>query len=125
MNKPDDVKKMVKEKYAQIAGHSPEENAKSCCGVGGCSTEDYSVFAEDYSRMNGYFANADLGLGCGIPTEFAQMKPGDAVIDLGSGAGNDVFVSRTIVGEQGRVIGVDMTAAMITMVLAHFEEPGF
>ncbi|MBI5021773.1 MAG: arsenite methyltransferase [Ignavibacteriales bacterium] len=125
MNKPDNVKKMVKDKYAHIAEQTTEENAKSCCGVGGCCTVDYAVFAEDYSKMQGYVADADLGLGCGIPTEFAQMKPGDIVIDLGSGAGNDVFVSRAIVGEKGKVIGVDMTEAMIVKARANCEKLGF
>lgn len=125
MSGSDDVKKLVKEKYAQIAGQTTEENASSCCGVGGCCTVDYAVFAEDYSKMKGYVADADLGLGCGVPTEFAQMKLGDTVIDLGSGAGNDVFVSRAIVGEKGKVIGVDMTEEMITKARANCEKLGF
>jgi SAM-dependent methyltransferase len=125
MNGTDDLKKLVKEKYAHIAGQTLEENATSCCGVGGCSTVDYAVFAEDYTKMKGYVADADLGLGCGVPTEFAQMKPGDTVIDLGSGAGNDVFVSRAIVGEKGRVIGVDMTEEMIAKARVNCERLGF
>ncbi len=125
MNGSEEVKKTVKEKYAQIAGQTHEENANSCCGVGGCCTVDYAVFAEDYTRMKGYVADADLGLGCGVPTEFAQMKPGDTVVDLGSGAGNDVFVSRAIVGEKGKVIGVDMTEEMIAKARMNCEKLGF
>ena len=125
MNNPDDVKKMVKEKYARIAGQTAEENSNSCCGVGGCCTVDYAIFAEDYSRMQGYVAGADLGLGCGVPTEFAQMNPGDTVLDLGSGAGNDVFISRAIVGEKGKVIGVDMTEEMIAKARTNCEKLGF
>lgn len=125
MNKTEDMKNIVKEKYSQIAGQSREENTKSCCGVGGCSTVDYAVFAEDYTKLNGYVADADLGLGCGIPTEFAQMKSGDTVIDLGSGAGNDAFVSREIVGDRGRVIGVDMTEDMIARSRENCEKLGF
>nr|MBP8917728.1 arsenite methyltransferase [Chitinophagales bacterium] len=60
-------------------------------------------------------ADADLGLGCGLPTEFAQIKKGDTVVDLGSGAGNDAFIARSIVGEDGRVIGIDMTETMIDL----------
>jgi len=125
MSNGEEVKKIVKDKYTQIAAQTRDENAKSCCGVGGCCTVDYTVFAEDYSRMKGYVADADLGLGCGVPTEFAQMKAGDTVIDLGSGAGNDVFVSRAIVGEKGKVIGVDMTEEMIAKARANCEKLGF
>jgi SAM-dependent methyltransferase len=69
--------------------------------------------AEDYSTMQGYVADADLGLGCGLPTEFALIKEGDTVVDLGSGAGNDAFIARSVVGENGKVIGIDMTEKMI------------
>ncbi|MFI5172448.1 MAG: arsenite methyltransferase, partial [Chitinophagales bacterium] len=62
-----------------------------------------------------YFADADLGLGCGLPTEFAEIKTGDTVVDLGSGAGNDAFIARSIVGDDGRVIGIDMTETMIDL----------
>lgn len=113
MKTPERIKEIVKEKYAEIATQSKTENETSCCGVGGCSTVDYAVFAEDYTELKGYNEEADLGLGCGVPTEFAQIKEGDIVLDLGSGAGNDCFVARHLVGENGKVIGVDMTDAMI------------
>lgn len=109
-----EIKELVREKYAEIANQTKEENLSSCCGSGSCSTIDYSVFGDDYSELDGYNPDADLGLGCGIPTEFAIMKKGDTVLDLGSGAGNDVFVARKIVGESGYVIGVDFTMEMIT-----------
>jgi arsenite methyltransferase len=126
MKNDDDVKKVIKEKYSQIAGQSREENVTSCCGAGGsCSTIDYSVFAEDYTKMKGYVKDADLGLGCGIPTEFAEIRPGQTVIDLGSGAGNDVFVARTLVGEKGKVIGVDITERMIEKARENAEKLGF
>lgn len=69
--------------------------------------------ADDYTKLEGYNADADLGLGCGLPTEFAKIKTGDTVIDLGSGAGNDAFIARRFVGENGKVLGIDFTQAMI------------
>ncbi len=113
------LKKMVKEKYGQIAEQSKTTNATSCCGATGCGTIDYSVMADDYTQLKGYVANADLGLGCGLPTEFAQIKAGDTVVDLGSGAGNDAFVARSIVGETGKVIGIDFTDKMIEKARAN------
>lgn len=113
METPEKIKEMVREKYGEIALQSPEYNAASCCGVDGCSTLDYSIFAEDYSRLGGYLEAADLKLGCGIPVEHASIREGDTVVDLGSGAGNDAFVARALVGPHGEVIGVDMTPEMI------------
>jgi arsenite methyltransferase len=110
----EDLKQMVKEKYTQIAEQTKQENESSCCGATcGCSTIDYAVMADDYSNLKGYVADADLGLGCGLPTKFALIKEGDTVIDLGSGAGNDAFIARSIVGEKGKVIGIDFTDKMI------------
>lgn len=120
-----DLKELVRTKYGEIAEQSKDTNAASCCGVGGCSTVDYTIFAQDYSNLQGYVADADLGLGCGVPTEFAQIKPGDTVIDLGSGAGNDAFVARAITGEGGKVIGVDMTPAMIDKARENADKLGF
>ena len=108
------LKQIVKEKYSQIAEQSKSQNESSCCGATcGCSTIDYTVMADDYTKVDGYVADADLGLGCGLPTEFALIKEGDTVVDLGSGAGNDAFVARSIVGEKGKVIGIDFTEKMI------------
>lgn len=81
--------------------------------------------ADDYTRLQGYNPDADLGLGCGIPTEFAKIKKGDTVIDLGSGAGNDCFVARAITGENGKVIGIDFTERMIDKARANAEKLGF
>lgn len=109
-----DIKQAVKEKYSQIAMQTKQENESSCCGATGCcSGVDYTIFSENYNQVKGYSADADLGLGCGIPTQYANIKEGDTVVDLGSGAGNDCFVARAIVGEYGKVIGLDMTEAMI------------
>lgn len=125
MKTSEELKNVVKEKYTEIANQSKEENEASCCGVGGCSTVDYAVFAEDYSKLGGYNEDADLGLGCGIPTEFAQIKEGDTVLDLGSGAGNDCFVARELVGATGKVIGVDMTDVMIEKARENAEKLNF
>jgi arsenite methyltransferase len=113
MENPEKIKEMVREKYAAIALQSPEENAASCCGIDSCCSVDYTVFSEDYSKLSGYLPESDLSLGCGIPVEHAKIKEGQTVVDLGSGGGIDAFVARSIVGPSGKVIGIDMTPAMI------------
>lgn len=113
MNNENELKQIVKSKYAEIALQDKDTNAASCCGAGGCSTKVYNIMTDDYTKVEGYVQEADLGLGCGLPTEFAKIKKGDTVIDLGSGAGNDCFVARQEVGEEGKVIGIDFTEAMI------------
>jgi len=113
MRTEQETKDLVRTKYAEIALQDKATNASSCCGAGGCSTEVYNIMTDDYSKVEGYNPDADLGLGCGLPTEFAQIKPGDTVLDLGSGAGNDCFVARAATGPDGRVIGVDFTPEMI------------
>lgn len=126
MTTEQELKELVKEKYGEIARQSKEQNETSCCGsTCGCSTVDFAIMAEDYSNLSGYVADADLGLGCGLPTEFAQIQSGDTVVDLGSGAGNDAFVARAIVGEQGRVIGIDMTEEMINKARVNAEKLKF
>ncbi len=125
MKNAEELKQIVKEKYGQIAQQSKAQNETSCCGEGGCSTVDYAVFAEDYSQLKGYHEGADLGLGCGLPTEFAHIKAGDTVIDLGSGAGNDCFIAHTLVGVSGKVIGIDMTEIMIAKARENAEKLGF
>jgi len=124
--KNEELKSIVKEKYSEIALQSTQENETSCCGSGGCcSGADYTNFSESYTDLKGYNPDADLGLGCGIPTEFAQIEEGDTVIDLGSGAGNDCFVARSLVGESGKVIGIDFTEAMIEKSGQNAEKLGF
>jgi arsenite methyltransferase len=110
-----DVKEIVKEKYAEIAVSSTR---KCCCGSSNNKIVGYTIMKDDYSHLDGYVAEADLGLGCGLPTEFAGLKKGDTVVDLGSGAGNDVFVARALVGDEGKVIGIDFTDEM--MIKANF-----
>lgn len=124
MNNDLKIKALVKEKYASIASQSKNVNASSCCGAtsSNCGDEVYSIMADDYSKLEGYNADADLGLGCGLPTEFAKIRKGDVVIDLGSGAGNDVFIARRFVGETGKVIGIDFTEPMIAKARANAEK---
>lgn len=118
------IKEMVKQKYSEIALQEKEANASSCCGAGSCSTEVYNIMSDDYTTMEGYNLDADLGLGCGLPTQFAKIKKGDTVIDLGSGAGNDCFIARVETGETGKVIGIDFTPTMIDKARANAEKLG-
>jgi len=125
METQEQVKELVKQKYSEIALQDKETNASSCCGAGGCSTEVYNIMADDYTQLEGYNPDADLGLGCGLPTQFAKIKKGDVVIDLGSGAGNDAFIARHETGETGKVIGIDFTPAMIEKARHNAEVRGF
>lgn len=126
METGEQLKQIVKEQYSKIADQSQEENASGCCGTGcGCATVDEAIMAEDYTNVQGYVADADLGLGCGLPTAFAAIKEGDVVVDLGSGAGNDAFVARSVTGPGGKVIGVDFTEKMIAKARANAEKLGY
>jgi SAM-dependent methyltransferase len=125
MQTEEQLKEIVRKKYSEIALQDKDTNMSSCCGAGGCSTEVYNIMSDDYTSLAGYNADADLGLGCGLPTQFARIKPGDVVIDLGSGAGNDCFVARHETGETGKVIGIDFTPAMIEKARANAEARGF
>lgn len=125
MKTNEELKELVKLKYSEIALQDKDTNQSSCCGAGGCSTEVYNIMSEDYTKLQGYNADADLGLGCGLPTQFAQIKKGDTVIDLGSGAGNDCFIARSETGETGKVIGIDFTEAMISKARENADKLGF
>jgi arsenite methyltransferase len=126
METSDELKKLVKEKYGQIAEQTGSPQETSCCGNSSCcDTIEFSVMADDYSQLEGYNPDADLGLGCGLPTEHAMIKAGDIVVDLGSGAGNDCFVARSMTGEGGKVIGVDMTTKMVDKARANAEKLGY
>lgn len=125
MKPENELKTIVKEKYAQIALQNREQNENSCCGAAGSCSSDTAIMAEDYSHLSGYVEEANLGLGCGLPTEFAKMKEGDMVLDLGSGAGNDCFIARSVVGESGKVIGVDMTEVMVEKAHLNARKLGF
>lgn len=120
-----DLKGIVKDKYGIIAKQSKQQDKPSCgCSGDCCSNTGYSVFNEDYNATKGYNPEADLGLGCGIPTEFAQIKLGDTVVDLGSGAGNDCFVARAYTGIEGKVIGIDFTKEMLQKARKNAEKLG-
>jgi len=121
----DQIKEMVQQKYSEIALQEKDVNQASCCGSGCCSTEVYNIMSDDYSRLEGYNPDADLGLGCGLPTQFAKIQKGNTVIDLGSGAGNDCFIARQETGEAGKVIGIDFTPAMIEKARANAEKLQF
>jgi SAM-dependent methyltransferase len=120
-----EIKELVRQKYSEIALQDKAINESSCCGAGGCSTEVYNIMTDDYTDLKGYNPDADLGLGCGLPTQFAIIKKGDVVIDLGSGAGNDCFVARAEAGENGKIIGIDFTDAMISKARNNAEKLGF
>ena len=125
MNSNEEIKEMVKQKYAEIALQNQDTNASSCCGSGGCSTEVYNIMTDDYDHLEGYNPDADLKLGCGLPTEFAKIKTGDYVVDLGSGAGNECFVARAETGETGKVVGIDFTPEMIEKARNNADKLGF
>ena len=122
MNDKKQIKETVKSKYAEIA---VESNRKSCCcGSDNSKIIDYTIMKDDYSSLEGYIADADMGLGCGVPTEFAAIKRGDTVVDLGSGAGNDIFVALPYAGEEGKLIGIDFTQEMIDKANRNKEKSG-
>lgn len=125
MKNEQNLKNLVKERYARIAEQGKAENASSCCGATTPSNKVYNIMMDDYSQTEGYIEDADLGLGCGLPTQFAQIKRGDTVIDLGSGAGNDCFVARHETGLEGKVIGIDFTPAMIKKARLNADKLGY
>jgi arsenite methyltransferase len=127
MNTQELLKETVKQKYSEIALQDKETNQSSCCGATAvcCGTDVTNIMSDDYSKLEGYNPDADLGLGCGLPTQFAKIKNGDTVIDLGSGAGNDAFIARHETGEEGKVIGIDFTPAMINKARKNAEARGF
>ena len=110
-----EIKQMVRERYGKIAQQDKSANESSCCGSGCCSVETTNIMNDAYNQLEGYVRDADLGLGCGLPTEFAKIKHGDVVVDLGSGAGNDAFIARHETGDSGKVIGIDFTPSMIEL----------
>lgn len=117
-----EIKEAVKSRYSQLA---LEKKASSICTPGCCSNGVYNIMNEDYSKLDGYNPDADMGLGCGLPTQHANIKKGNTVVDLGSGAGNDCFIAREEVGATGHVIGVDFSAEMISVATENAKKRGF
>jgi len=144
MKTSEQIKTLVREKYGAIANESssccsddrctkdtaaavmekPAQKEAACCGTS-CCTDGTASIADSYEKLDGYLPDADLGLGCGLPAEHAGIKTGDTVVDLGSGAGNDVFIARAIVGDKGKVIGVDMTPGMIAKATTNAAKLGY
>jgi len=112
MKESETIRKTIRERYGERA-----REGTSCCGTTqSCCSADQTISTKlGYSEqeLGSIPEGADLGLGCGNPTALASLKPGETVLDLGSGAGIDCFLASNLVGETGRIIGVDMTAAMI------------
>ena len=125
MRTSEELKNIVKEQYGKIALQNKDDNAASCCGATSTSNKVYSIMMDNYSEIKGYNPDADLGLGCGLPTQFARIEKGDTVIDLGSGAGNDCFVARHETGDSGKVIGIDFTETMINKARTNAEKMNY
>jgi len=121
----DQLREVVRQKYAGIVKSSLSGCSTSCCGSSEQAEADFNMIGDAYDGISGYVADADLGLGCGLPVEHAGLKSGQTVLDLGSGAGLDAFVARNEVGERGHVIGVDMTAEMIARARENAKKSSF
>ena len=121
----DRIREVVRHKYAEIAQSKASGGSASCCGASHEKPSELNMIGDAYDGVSGYMADADLGLGCGLPVEHAGLAPGQTVLDLGSGAGLDAFVARSVVGASGRVIGVDMTAEMVAKARDNARKSGF
>lgn len=116
----EEIRALVREKYGAIA----RKEASGCGSSCGCESapDGVDMIGDAYKSVEGYVADADLGLGCGLPTEHAGLRAGDTVLDLGAGAGVDAFVARRLVGEAGQVYGVDMTPDMVAKARGNAEK---
>lgn len=123
MNSNDQLREIVRQKYADVVTGS--DCCAPCCGSEEKPVDEFNMIGDAYDGVSGYVADADLSLGCGVPVEHAGLQSGQTVLDLGSGAGLDVFVARSEVGESGHVIGVDMTAEMIAKARENAQKSGF
>ena len=129
------LKDLVREKYSEIAEKSDRGDVPDCCGPAGCCESTtgkqtvagtyFDIMAESYEGLEGHLSDADLSLGCGLPVAFAGLKPSQSVLDLGSGAGNDIFIARSIVGDRGRLTGLDFSEAMTRKARANAEKMGY
>jgi SAM-dependent methyltransferase len=122
---PSELKLVVQEKYGKIASSDESESGSCCCSSGCCSSEGISTFSESYDHLDGYVPDADLSLGCGVPVDYADLRPGDSILDLGSGAGNDCFVARSLTGETGHVTGLDFTEQMLRKAEENRQKLGY
>ncbi len=112
------IKEVVRRHYGEIAAQAEGEEASSCCPASCCTPEEVCSAAALYSseELSGLPGSVTgVALGCGNPTAIAELKPGEVVLDLGSGAGIDVFLAARQVGPTGKVIGLDMTQEMIDL----------
>lgn len=127
MNDNQKKKELVKQRYSELALNSDALKTGCCCGTNPAmpSKKVYTIMSEDYTQLKGYEADADLGVGCGLPTEYAGIKEGDTVLDLGSGAGNDCFIARAEVGETGKVIGIDFSPQMLEKARKNAAKRGY
>jgi SAM-dependent methyltransferase len=123
MENSEEIKQAVKDEYSKRVEKFNKSKGSSCST---CVPEnDFKIVGDEYSKLEGYNPDADMGQGCGLPTKFAKIKEGDTVLDLGCGAGNDCFIARSVVGEKGKVIGLDMTEAMIEKAKQNAEKLGY
>jgi SAM-dependent methyltransferase len=122
-----DIKEIVKEGYAKIAvqGGSCCGPASSCCGSADLAKDISSKIGYSEKEIQGVPEGSNLGLGCGNPVALASLREGETVLDLGSGAGFDAFLAANIVGEQGKIIGVDMTPEMIEKARENAEKSNY
>jgi len=121
MSDGDDIREVVREKYGEIA-----EGKRTGCGCGcDCGPDVLLSLGYTAEQKAALPAGADLGLGCGNPLAHAALRPGETVLDLGSGAGVDCFLAAREVGGTGRVIGVDMTPAMLARARANAARGGY
>ena len=124
----DSIKQEIKAKYGKIALIG---NTESCCMPGssccdpGPPVQSAKIVGYDAEELEAIPQASILGLGCGSPTGFADIQPGETVVDLGSGAGIDVFISAMKAGDRGRVIGIDMTDEMLENARRNAKEHGY